>query len=332
LPLVVRVLSESPEIIDRYSPSLGPQLEIWGDQVPIESVYPGRDRGVGGEYQTRSDPIDGGSEVAVLDDPVDELEHDESGMPFVEMMYRELPPERRQRSSASYPEHHFLIETMSSVAAIETIADVSIPFGVGLEIGVEEEEGDAPNFHPPYPSRHLATGKGDVHDDAGIDRADAVGCHQRVGLGLSSFGDVLCEVSVAIEEPYPDQGQSPVARRLEMVTGEDPEPTGVLGDQGGDPEFRGAVGDLGLHRLGQDLVQVGDLSRNPVHESTVGQQRFDLVRSQVGDDLHRMSSRRGSGEGAEKLMTRRVPSPSVIGGKTVQCLGERSGIQIDFSS
>ena len=95
----------------------------------------------------------------------------------------------------------------------------------------------------------------------------AVGVEHRVGLLLPALaGERLAEVAVAVEQADADQGDAEVARRLEVVTREDPEPAGVLRQHRGDAVLRREVGD----RLGQrrppsaDSAEVRWNQRSPV--------------------------------------------------------------------
>ncbi len=51
-----------------------------------------------------------------------------------------------------------------------------------------------------------------------------------------------------VEQPYPDDRHAKIARRLEVITGQDPEAARVLRQCGGDPELRREVGDGGGRR------------------------------------------------------------------------------------
>ena len=147
-------------------------------------------------------------------------------------------------------------------------------------------------------------------------------------LRLTPIGDLLVEVAVPVEKPYPGQWESPIAGRLEVITGEDPQTAGVLGNERIDAELRGAVGDLWRHWIFQDGVEVGDLDGDALHERTVTEEIVELLGREVRDDRDRMSRRSGTGQREEKLSTGRRPSPAMIGGEAVQCLVERRRIQV----
>ena len=81
---------------------------------------------------------------------------------------------------------------------------------------------------------------------------------RRVVLGLPSVrGEALAEVAGAIQQTDADQRQPEIRGGLEVVTGEDPEATRIVGQYLGDAEFHGEVGDSGRHRVpGRHLMLV----------------------------------------------------------------------------
>ena len=95
-------------------------------------------------------------------------------------------------------------------------------------------------------------------------------------LRLPAIGDLLIEVAVSIEEPYTGQRESSITGRFEVITGEDPEATRVLGNERIDAELRRAVGDLRRHRIGQHGVEVGDLDGDALYERTVTEEIVEL--------------------------------------------------------
>ena len=113
-----------------------------------------------------------------------------------------------------------------------------------------------------------------------------------------------------------------------MITGEDPEATCVLGNEGIHTELRRAVGDLGSHRIGQHGVEVGDLHGDTLDEGTITEEIVQLFGGEIGYDRDRVSRRSRTGQREEKLSTGRRPGPAMIGGEAVQCLMERRRIQV----
>ena len=147
-------------------------------------------------------------------------------------------------------------------------------------------------------------------------------------LRLTTIGDLLIEVAVSVEEPDTGQRESSIAGRLEVITGEDPEATRVLGNEGIDAELGRAIGDLWCHRIGQQGVEVGDFYRDALYEGTVTEEIVELFGGELGYDRDRVSRRSGTGQREEKLSTGRGPGPAMIGGEAVQCLMERRRIQV----
>ena len=204
----------------------------------MEAIDTRGHRSVGREHQTGADPFDGGIDVASLDHPVDQLERDESGMAFVQVMHRGLPPQRGQSPCATNPQHHLLIETMMAVATVETVGDATVVLTVRFEVRVQDEKRDPAHIDAPHPCGDVSAGEWDAHHHARVQGPELERINRWVVLRLTTIGDLLIEVPVSIEEPDTGQRESPIAGRLQMITGEDPETTCVLGNERIDAELR----------------------------------------------------------------------------------------------
>ena len=256
----IGVAAESEHLIDRHSPALGPMLNVRFDQIAIEPVDTGRHRGVRGEQHPRSDPFERLSDRRRPsgDLTVDQLQEQEAGMTFVEMVDPRRPAERLNRAGTADAEHEFLLETVQPVAAVETIGDRAIRVGVRLEVAVESEESDRANREPPHSGRHDTTRHRHLHHHTGIDGTEALRVMSFEPLTLGAVDDFLAEEAVAIEEADAGEAETEIARRLEMVAGEDAETTGVLRQGLGDAELGGEVGDLGSRRTHDPRPKRGD--------------------------------------------------------------------------
>ena len=114
---------------------------------------------------------------------------------------------------------------------------------------------DAADVDAPHPDLHLDVGEidGDLHARSAARRAPGVDAGVR--LLLPAVGvEVLVEVPLGVQQPDADERHAEVGRRLQMVAGEHPEPTGVLRERLGDAELGREVGDeierRALHGLG----------------------------------------------------------------------------------
>ena len=94
-----------------------------------------------------------------------------------------------------------------------------------------------------------ATAEFDLDDDTGVDEPERVRVDRGVAFLLPAVGvEALSEVALGVEQADPDQRDTEVGRRLEMVAGEHAETTRVLGERFGDPELRGEVGHAAQRR------------------------------------------------------------------------------------
>jgi hypothetical protein len=72
---------------------------------------------VGGEHHGGSDSISGLVEASTIadDGAVEQFEHEEPGMTFVEVVYLWLPTHCIGGASAANAEHHLLFDAMASI-------------------------------------------------------------------------------------------------------------------------------------------------------------------------------------------------------------------------
>lgn len=183
---------------------------------------------------------------------------------------------------------------MLAAAAVEPVGDVALAEVVLLDVGVEQEQRDPADPGEPDPGGQpppAGQGEGDVARRAVLlgERGEGqlVRVEHRVVLLLPALaGEGLAEVAVPVEQADADQGDAQVAGGLEVVTGQDAEPAGVLRQGGGDAEFRREVGDRGgqpgrlrlvpalaSRVLGEILGRGGQPAQEPVVPGQLGQAR-----------------------------------------------------------
>ena len=125
------------------------------------------------------------------------------------------------------------------------------------DVGVEQEDRDAPDLGEPDRDREVAPGQVD-RDGQGqpvrvLDPRDRQAAQVVVGVVvlLVAVGiDRLAEVALAIEQPDPDERQGHVAGRLHVVAGEDPETTRVDAQRLVDAVLGAEVGDRPVELVG----------------------------------------------------------------------------------
>ena len=112
-----------------------------------------------------------------------------------------------------------------------------------------------------------------------------------------------------------------------MVTREDPEPAGVLRQDGGDAELRREVADrrrlgplelLVPERLGEIFLQVRGRSRHLRDEPGIGRQPVEFLRGQRGEQADRVRADLVPApriQGCEHVPGRLVPRPAEVAGE-----------------
>ena len=178
------------------------------------------------------------------------LQHDERGVPFVQMEHGRIGAERLERAHAADAENDFLLDPRFAVAAVQARRELTIPRRILFEVGVEQVQRDAADAHAPHGDEHGAVAERHRRD-AGL----PVGRHRRldrrvgpvqmlVAFFLPPFGrDVLMEVTLRVHEPHADERHAEVARFLAVIAGQNAEPAGVDRQRLVDRELRGKVRD-----------------------------------------------------------------------------------------
>ena len=125
------------------------------DQIERKRVVAGGHRCVRREHGGFADFLERRFEArAVLDEVADALQHDESGVSFVQMEHARLDAERLQHANAADAENDFLLDARFAITAVQTRGQLAVPRGVFLEIGVEQIQRDAAEPDPPHRDEH----------------------------------------------------------------------------------------------------------------------------------------------------------------------------------
>ena len=231
--------------------------EVSPHEVDLEAVDPGGHRRVGREDRARPHDLQRlGEREAVADEVADALEAEESGVALVGVEHlghgrRGELGEDLDRANTSDAEQQLLQQAVLAAAAVEAVGDAAQFVHVLRDVGVEQQERDAADLHAPY-ARVERAAVGQRERDlcccaVGMPQhreRQPVGVEHGVALELPALArDRLTEVAGPVEEPDPEDRHPEVARRLEVVAGEDAEAAGVLRKRGGDAELRREVGD-----------------------------------------------------------------------------------------
>ncbi len=337
LARLVRAAPEGHELVEA-DPALGGEVrEVALHELDREAVDPGRNRRVGGEDAPGAHGLHRlGERQAMAHELPGPLQSEEPGVPLVGVEHLGIQAQRLQGAHTADAEEDLLADAVLGVAAVQAVRHQPAVRGVALHVAVQQVE-----LHPPdvgSPDLGLQRLAREVDGDP---HAIAAGQRQRVGIELGEAlllhpvdGEELAEVARAVEEPYADERDAEVARRLEVVAGEDTETAGVLREGLGDPELRGEVGDqpqrAGLHRLGPGLEPAG---RGEVavqaalglvqvaQEPGVGAELFEAFRRHLAEQPHGIVGHRLPRllvDPPEEVTGGLVPGPAQVHGQALE--------------
>ena len=228
------------------------------DEADREAVDARGHRGVGGEDGAGADGRERLLEVeaGVGHELADALEPEEARVALVgvEDLGRRVPgqpAERADRAHAADADEDLLADAVLRVAAVEAVGDLAQVGVVLLDVGVEQQQRHAADRRHPHPrAQRPAAGHRDADQDLlarGVGeqvQRQALGVERRVLLLLPAVErERLAEVAGAVEQADRDQRHAEVARRLEVVAGEDAEPARVVRQDLADPELHREVAD-----------------------------------------------------------------------------------------
>ena len=255
------------------------------------------------------------------------------------------------RAHAADAEQQLLLQAVLAPAAVEPVGDLPRGGVVLLDVAVEQQQRHPADVgHPHLGVQRAALGQGD-HDPHRravrvLERMQrqAARVEGRVVLELPAVGrQRLPEVAGAVEQADADDRDAEVARRLEVVAGEDAEAAGVLRQHLGDAELRREVADraagqrvspLGLlllvpARLGEVVGQVVVHIGKPTQELAIACQRVDAFGAELAEHPARIAAARAPQVRVDRLeQVERIgmPRPAQVVdefGQFVQLCGKR---------
>ena len=211
-----------------------------------EAVDPGRHRRVGGEDAPGPHGFDRlGERQALAHELADPLQPEEAGVPLVGVEHLRLEAQRLQGADAADAEEDLLADAVLGVAAVEPIGHESARPGCcrprrcragRAAPGRRRRARPGPGGGSPARSTVTRAPSQRVSGKCvGIELGEALLLH-------AVDGQELAEVARPVEEAHADQGHAEVARRLEVVAGEDAQAAGVLRQRLRDAELGREVG------------------------------------------------------------------------------------------
>jgi len=186
-------------------------------------------------------------------------------------------------------------------------------------VGVEKQQHGRADHLLPYPHRYIRSRDRNAHHPSRVLGADFAGVDRLVTFLLLIGQDLLAEKVTAVEDADAGQRQGEVARRLEVITGENSEASRVLRYLRRYPELRRETGNIRRvdrrHQCLQFTIQGVDAS------AVRGQPRIELPSRSCSNRDQRVESRPRPGNGREKIPRRMVPRPTKIRRERDQGIG-----------
>ncbi len=287
----------------------------------------------------------------------DPLQPQEPGVPLVGVEHLGLRVPGQLAVGAHRPDpadarQDLLPDPVVLVPAVQPVGDPAQVLVVLLDVGVEQQQRDPPHLRlPDLGPQHPVARHGHVHQDR---RAGRLGqqlqrkrprVQHRVVLDLPPVErQRLPEVPGPVEQPHRDQRHPEVGRRLQVVTRQHPEPTGVVRQRLGDAELHREVRDRlrqraqlvvpvlppRLHLLLAPLepprplrvaVEVVGQRTRVRQELLVPREHLQPLRRYLGQQPQRVATHIGPDLGVhrrEEVLRRRMPGPAQVGGERAQ--------------
>ena len=127
-------------------------------------------------------------------------------------------------------EQQLLADSNPRVPAVEPGRELAVLRGVGLDVGVEQEQGVPPDRRLPDPGRDRRPPGRDGDRHRGVVPAEEELQGQDLGVDVEVVlvlptrrVEPLAEVPLGVKQPDPDEGDAQVGRALDVVAGQDAE-------------------------------------------------------------------------------------------------------------
>jgi hypothetical protein len=213
----------------------------------------------------------------------------------VEYLGRGQPLQRGERADRPHPtdtSQDLLPDAVFLIAAIQAIGDAAQLMLVFRDVRIQQQQRDATHLRNPDPCAQLRA----VRQRQRHQHRITAGVGQqpqreslRVQRGVRLLLPTVCrqrlpKVAGTVVQTDRDQRDPKVGRGLEVVAGQDPKSTRIIGQNLGYAEFHGEVGDTGRQlcpgvclllvpqRAAQVVVQFGGQSVEPAQEAFVERQ------------------------------------------------------------
>ena len=251
-------------------------------------------------------------------------------MPFVEVEDARVQAQRAQSAHSADAEHDLLAQPAVRLGHVQAVGDVAKVLGIGLDVGVEQEQRHATDLRPPDGDAHVALA------DRRLDLDALELAHRQLGAAVlridlelaAGLVDVLAAEALPVQETDGHEGQAEVAGGLQVVPGQDAEAARVDRQALREPELEREVRDrqrgLGVHEPRMAFVVLAISGLRAV------ERRLDLrplegardaVVTQLVEEKHRVLACRLPELGverAEEVLDSRLPGPEQVVGELLE--------------
>ena len=209
--------------------------EILPHQSVRKDIVPRRHRGMGGEHRGRRHGLQRAVKIETQAHVLAQaLQHHERGVTFVDVPHGGRKPQRPQRAHPAHAQHDFLRDAGFKATAVKLVRDAAVVVGIGVQIGVEQQQGDFSQPTYPHPNRRIPAQQ--VHVQAKRRAARVLrfaegqipAIDRQIAELLMALGiDLLPQIAGAIKKPHRHEWQAQIAGRLAVVTGQHAQAAGV---------------------------------------------------------------------------------------------------------
>ena len=164
-------------------------------------------------------------------------------MAFVGVEHLGVQAQRAQHAHTADAEDDLLAQSVFGIAAVQPVGDGRTLGAVAVDRGVEQVQPHPAHLH--RPGRHGDRVARQVDDDphTGVGDGEATRVEAREPLLLVAVGvQALAKVALGVQQAHRHQGHTQIAGGLEVIAGQHPEPTAVLGECLADAELGREVG------------------------------------------------------------------------------------------
>ncbi len=222
------------------------------DQVGVEAVVAGRHRSMRREddfaRNSRQRPASKLKPSSSMRH-ANRFEHGETAVSFVQVQHARRDAHRLQRAKTADAEQQLLPDAHAPVAAVEARRQLAIFRSIAFDVGIEQQQIAASDFHAPDFGADRAAACLDLHRHRLAVGSDGGFHRQLVDVGLQIFFllpavaiEALAEITLAVKQADADQRDIQIRRALDVIAGKHAEAAGIDRNRFVQAELGGKIG------------------------------------------------------------------------------------------